>query len=188
MSDPHSNFACRREKDEYRKLTLIPQPYGRGATSWVFNWRADGWGRGEFESDPHDFRGGVTGRCVLTSCTDPPKGHSHVMACKVNFAGHDNFAGQVDAPATLDAPATCRVHVTFAILDKDDQTLRELPEFGSEKAPAELGAIAMAPRAGTGKKEEGTGKIGEVFPHGGRAFTPTAEEKALSVRPLPLSF
>ena len=85
--------------------------------------------------------------------------------------------------------------MTFAVLDKDDQTLRELP-------PAEH---AMAPRAGTGKIGAGTGKIGEVFTepvpvsayvggskklqdlmeNGGRAFTaftPTAAERQMSVR------
>jgi hypothetical protein len=34
-------------------------------TSWVFNWRVDSWGGGDFESEEHAFGDGITGNCVL---------------------------------------------------------------------------------------------------------------------------
>ena len=84
-------------------------------TSWVFNWRADGWESAVIESDFHEFGdGGVSGNCMFeVSITD---GHSH-------FIGF-GFTGR----------ATCRVQTTFFVLDRNDKTLRE---WGGGTAPRE---------------------------------------------------
>jgi len=60
----------------------------------------------------------------------------------------------------MEGIATCRMHATFSILDKHDKTLRTVYEFGTFAAPPAIdGAL-----------------------YWGGEFTPTAEEKAQSVR------
>ncbi|KAJ1494540.1 hypothetical protein T484DRAFT_1927026 [Baffinella frigidus] len=111
-------------------------------TSWVFNWRADGWGGGWFESEPHDFRGGVAGKCVLKLSSNPER--SHFIGFMVEGGGQ------------------CRVHLTFSLLDTHDKTLRQVHQIGTARAPVD--------------------KLFKAFRYWGRTFTPTAEEKAQSVR------
>jgi len=119
-----------KEKAEIEHIHAAP-------TSWVFNWRADGWVRGEFESETHDFGQGVTGKCCLSIMNE----HTHlIMFC-------------------FDGRAKCRVHATFSILDKHNKTLRQVYEFGTADAP----------------------EIAEDFDPGDD-FTPTADDKAQSVR------
>jgi len=88
-------------------------------TSCVFNWRADGWGPGEFSSETRDFGGGrgVTGKCVLVTGSGDSE-HSH-------------FIGFQIAPG-LDK---CRVHITLSVLDAHDKTLRQIFEDGRATAP-----------------------------------------------------
>ena len=119
-------------------------------TSWVFNWRADGWGPGQFKSETRELgrSGMVTAVCVLEPSSfervlEPSDfEHSHFIACMVE--GID----------------TCRMHNTFSILDKHDKILRQVCETGTATTPAE--------------------KVGRTY--WGSDFTPTAEEKAQSVR------
>ena len=111
-------------------------------TSWVFNWRADGWGVGRYLSETHDYGQGVSGDCLLCGSFDPE--HSHF----IGFA----IKGQ----------RKCRVHAKFSILDKDDKTLRTVHEIGTAAAP-----------------EEHEFDDDSFW---GTDFTPTAEEKAQSVR------
>ncbi|KAJ1474976.1 hypothetical protein T484DRAFT_1910516 [Baffinella frigidus] len=86
-------------------------------TSWVFNWRADGWGMGKFVSETHDFGEGVTGWCVLQVSKEPE--HSHLIAYRIQ------------------GRAKCRAHVAFSVLDKRDRVLRTVFEIGSAAAPRE---------------------------------------------------
>ena len=111
-------------------------------TSWVFNWRAEGWGLGEYVSETHDYGEGVSGYCLLNGSLDPK--HSH-------FIGFG-----------IEGPKKCRVHAKFSILDKDDKTLRNIHELGTAAAPDE--------------------REFEDDSFWGTEFTPTAEEKAQSVR------
>ncbi|KAJ1494555.1 hypothetical protein T484DRAFT_1765324 [Baffinella frigidus] len=108
-------------------------------TSWVFNWRTDGWG-GESGSETRDFGGGVEGTSVLQLSEDPE--HSHYIGFEI--AGIPK----------------CGVYATFSILDKHDKTLCKVFEMGTAKAPLEI----------------------HVSDKWGTTFTPTAEEKAQSVR------
>ena len=89
-------------------------------TSWVFNWRADGWGPGSFESETRTFGEGVTVRCVLQNITSTHPRHSHCIGCKI------------------EGPSVCRVHVTFSILDKHDKALLRVFEMGTARAPREI--------------------------------------------------
>ena len=112
-------------------------------TSWVFNWRAEGWGGGQFTSETHDFtRAGISVVCIFCASSDAE--FSHFIGCSIE--GRDK----------------CRVHVTLSILDKHDKILREVYEGGTAAAPLEI---------------DFTGS-----PCWGDEFTPTAEEKAQSVR------
>ena len=111
-------------------------------TSWVFNWRAEGWGVGTFESETHDFGDGVTGMCGFYASSRPE--FSHFIG--YNIEGRDK----------------CRVHATFSILDKHDKILRQVHTAGTAAAPVELHFT--------------------TYPCKGGRFTPTAAEKAQSVR------
>ena len=53
-------------------LNLKPQTLNQ-----VFNWRADGWGPGEFKSETHNWGGAGSGRCVLA--IDSNGNHSHFI-------------------------------------------------------------------------------------------------------------
>jgi len=109
-------------------------------TSWVFNWRADGWGGGEFVSETHDFGDGVTGRCIFGGSSHP------------EFSHYIGF--------TIDGRDKCRAHMTLSIPDKHDKTLRQVLETGTAAVPVERDFTAYE----------------------GEHFTPTAAEKAQSVR------
>jgi hypothetical protein len=63
-----------------------------------------------------------------------------------------------------------KAHVTLSILDKHDKTLREVYRDGTATAPSQ---VVFLPQCDSRFR--------------GRNFTPTAEEKAQSVRPLSLS-
>ena len=116
---------------------------GASPMSWAFNWRADGWGPGEFKSETRDIGERVSVQCLLQwSACDPL--HSH-------FIGYE-----------MKGIDQCKVHVTCSILDKHDKILRTVHEQGTATAP-----------------------FAQVFTSSivwGQAFTPTAEEKAQSVR------
>jgi hypothetical protein len=112
------------------------------ATSWVFNWRAEGWGGGNFETETHDFGDGVAGKCIL-QCSSNPE-HSHYIGYSIE--GRDK----------------CRLHATLSILDKHDKILRQVDKTGTAEAPNEKDFLASR--------------------YWGRSFTPTAAEKAQSVR------
>jgi hypothetical protein len=111
-------------------------------TSWVFNWRAEGWGNGAFTSETHDFGDGVTGSCSLRASAYPACSH---------FIGY-----------TIEGRDKCRVHATFFILDNHDKILRQVHEMGTAAAPDEFDFTAPT--------------------YWGQTFTPTAADKARSVR------
>ncbi|KAJ1486642.1 hypothetical protein T484DRAFT_1943020 [Baffinella frigidus] len=90
-------------------------------TSWVFNWKADGWGMGRFQSETRDFGAGVTGWCVL-KVASPDLEDSHFLGYYIQGNPGSTFK--------------CRTHVTFSILDKHDATLRTVFEVGSLEEPA----------------------------------------------------
>jgi len=115
-------------------------------TSWVFNWRADGWVRGFFESETHDFGQGVMGECTLSTSERDACGDDEPV---IGF--------------TVSGRAKCRVHATFSLLDKHNATLRQVCEIGTADAPREV--------------EEDYECLSC-----GNPFTPTADEKAQSVR------
>ena len=74
-------------------------------TSWVFNWRADGWGSDKTSySAEHDFGGGLKGICSFHSYDD-------FGPCWIDF----NFTNV----------GKCSVQAFFSILGKDDKSLRE---------------------------------------------------------------
>ena len=125
-------------KSEQRHTAASP-------TSWVFNWRAEGWGPGHFESKTHDFGGGATGKFMIQR--DSIDGHAKSR----HFIGF-----------RLEGLAKCRLHYTVCVLDKHDKTLRQVHKLGTATAPIE--------------------KDFTVSRYWGRNFTPTAEEKAQSVR------
>jgi len=111
-------------------------------TTWVFNWRADCWGTGRFDSESHLFGQAVEGMCTLQYSSGPDR--SHFIGFKVE--GVDK----------------CRLHASFSVLDTHDKTLCEVFEIGTATEPVE-----------------------HEFADGlmlGTVFTPTAEEKAQSVR------
>ena len=85
------------------------------ASSWVFNWRADGWGGGDFFSEVHAFGEGVTVNCAIKS--------SFKIQCS-------HFIGFV-----IKGRAECRVHATFSIVDKHDTILLKISEVGTAAAP-----------------------------------------------------
>jgi len=124
-------------------------------TSRVFNWRAGGWGPGEFESETWEFAEGVTGSCLLFTSTRPK--HSHCILF------------------TTGAKGKCRVHATIFILDKHDKALRHVYELGTATAPTELNSTLDSFRQGTTVYSTMTKKLS-------KHFTPTAEEKEKSVR------
>jgi hypothetical protein len=86
-------------------------------TSWAFNWRADGWGGGEFASETHDYGGSVKGWCVFQSSSKLDSSH---------FIGYG-----------IKGRDKCRVHATLSILDKDDKILRTVYEAGTAEKPDE---------------------------------------------------
>ena len=106
----------------------------------MFNWRADGWGAGRFESETHDFGGGVTGKCMI-----------QIRSRSGHFIGF-----------RLQGLAKCRLHYTVSVLDKHDKTLYQVFEAGTAAAPVETDFT------------DGS--------YDGNYCTPTAEEKAQSVR------
>ena len=132
--------------DEVARLKAFSESEQRHAaaapTSWVFNWRADGWGVGRYLSETHDYGQGVSGYCLLAGSVDPE--HSHFIGFRIE--GREN----------------CRVHAKFSILDKHDKTLHPVIQIGTAIAPAELDFTTNL--------------------DWGKSFTPTAEEKAQSVR------
>ena len=87
-------------------------------TSWVFNWRADGWMRGSFASEMHDFGQGVTGHCTLSNSSGAGCGDGRPL---IAFY----FRGR----------AQCRMHATFSVLDKHNKTLSQVCEIGTADAP-----------------------------------------------------
>jgi hypothetical protein len=131
-------IAVLRETAEIEQVHATASP-----TSWVFNWRADGWVRGCFNSEIHDFGQGVTGECCLSTSEGDACGDDEPL---IDFI--------------LSGRAKCRVHATFSLLDKHNKTLRQVCEIGTADAPLELGEDGVA----------------------GDVFTPTADEKAQSVR------
>jgi len=84
----------------------------------------------------------VTGRCVLQPSGRP---------------AHSRYMGSI-----IEGLGKCRVHVTLSILDKHDQIIRQVREYGSTAAPYEHDFTNALPW--------------------GTFFTPTMEEEALSVR------
>ena len=180
------------------------------ATSWVFNWRADGWGTGDFASGTHDFGFGITGiasqkrlprfvddtkrfflarplYCVRTShgprksepsslssfCSAPRPGRMpeacdwlprltllDAGSASLTLAAnpeHSNYIGW-----EINGRDKCMTHTTLSILDKHDAILNKVYEHGTAAAPKEVD-FSNARMVG-------------------RSFTPTAEEKAQSVR------
>ena len=92
-------------------------------TSWVFNWRADGWPSrtcGHVKSESHEFGRGVAGACSMMELAG-----SYYMS--VDFSGV--------------AMGKYRVHATFSILDKHDKTLGQVAEFGTANTPQALATI-----------------------------------------------
>jgi len=87
-------------------------------TSFIFNWRADGWGDGYFLSETCDLGDGVTGNCVFHSCSSGPE--------RSYFIGYG-----------IKGRAKCKVHVILSILDKHDKVLLSLPEIGTAAEPTE---------------------------------------------------
>jgi len=88
-------------------------------TSWVFNWRADGWPTGweQVKSESHDFGKGVAGACSIM-------GFSGSCYMNVEFSGV--------------AVGKCRVHAMFSILDTHDKTLGKIAECGTANTPQAL--------------------------------------------------
>ena len=86
-------------------------------TSWMFNWNADGWGSGQFESETRDFGNGVAVKCYLEKGLGE---HLHSIGYSVTGLGR------------------CRVHVTLSVLDKNGRTLRDFDEVGTSTVPAEV--------------------------------------------------
>ncbi|KAJ1486644.1 hypothetical protein T484DRAFT_1890298 [Baffinella frigidus] len=127
--------------------------------SWVFNWKADGWGMGRFQSETRDFGAGVTGWCVLKAAS-PDREDSHFLGYYI-YGDPDIFYGD---PRTT---SSCRAHVTFSILDKHDNTLRRVHEIGTAAAPMRQGFLDDSP---------------DYYDYQGKDFTATEEEKAASVR------
>jgi hypothetical protein len=87
-------------------------------TSWVFNWRADGWGPACCRSETHDFCEGFAGSCLLKASSDLE--HSHFIGFRIEVG------------------VRCKMHATFSILDKHDKTLRTVKEMGTAAAPVEI--------------------------------------------------
>jgi hypothetical protein len=102
-----------RAKSESEQHLAVASP-----TSFIFNWHADGWGDGHFQSETCDLGDGVTVNCVFQSRSSDPE-HSH-------FIGYG-----------IKGRAKCKVHVTLSILDKHDKVLRSLPDIGTAAAPSE---------------------------------------------------
>ena len=84
---------------------------------WVFNWRADGWGDGEFESERHQFGDEVAVYCVLQYY---PAQEEHFIGLRIS---------EIDQ---------WKVHATFSILDKHDKTLRQVCELGTATEPYKI--------------------------------------------------
>jgi len=78
-----------------------------------------------------------------------------------NFA-LEGSGTELERESLIEGKTKCRVHITLSILDKHGKILREVHKLGTATEPAE---------------EDFT-----VFPHWAGAFTPTAVEKAQSVR------
>ena len=137
-------------EEQLRRLRAASESEQRHAaaspTSWVFNWRADGWEPGHFASETRDLGEGVTTAC---------KFHSYSTQ-EVSPASH--YIGY-----TMHLPRGSFVHASISILDKHDKNLLV---WDVEPGPATV-------PFGTYFKAL---KLPGVF------FTPTAEEKALSVR------
>ncbi|KAJ1494542.1 hypothetical protein T484DRAFT_1765259 [Baffinella frigidus] len=120
-------------------------------TSWVFNWRAAGWGVGVFKSEVHTFGEGAEGFCILQPPLQPPSAeHSSTPQ-------HSHFIG-----FRIEGLGKCKAHATFSFLDQHDKTLREVIKLGTATAPFERDFSVMY--------------------LWGQFFTPTAEERAQSVR------
>jgi hypothetical protein len=97
---------------------------GGGTLSWVFNWRADGWGGGLFDSETHDFGMGVQGRCLLTTTTTAASVRGASETHRVYFK-----------PQGINK---CRAHVTFTVLDRQDKPLLQVCELGTAANPCDL--------------------------------------------------
>ena len=105
-----------RENAELRALSTSELRHAAAApTSWMFNWRADGWETGSFWSATHDFGRGVKGSCALLVDA------SEMQCIAFRMRGVDK----------------CKVHATFSILDKHDKTLRQVCEIGTADSPIE---------------------------------------------------
>ena len=106
-----------RENAELRALSTSELRQAAAApTSWVFNWRADGWKPGRFLSEKHNFGRQVKGECSLL----------------VDFSTTQFISFQMQG---IDK---CKMHATFSILDKHDKTLRQVHEIGTANTPIEF--------------------------------------------------
>jgi hypothetical protein len=81
---------------------------------WVFNWRAEGWVDGEFESERHEFGDEVAVYCLFSNSSTTEQ--SHFIGLRIS-----DFQW--------------KVHATFSILDKHDKTLRQVCELGTATEP-----------------------------------------------------
>ena len=104
-----------RENAELRALSTSElRRAAAEPTSWVFNWRADGWEIGQSESESHDFGGGSEGvaSCELTS---PKRNTSRAVSSDGPSAGctrrspYSTCTTRPSAKFTRSEPPTVRV-------------------------------------------------------------------------------
>jgi hypothetical protein len=90
------------------------------STSWVFNWKVDGgWGDEWFDSEKHDFGGGVQGCCAVENYTN-------IVGLIIRF----------DLPEETNG-AHYKIQATFSVLDAADKTIIEV-EIGTASTPLGL--------------------------------------------------
>jgi hypothetical protein len=149
-------FEGRKREAETRILELekeleIERLASRGDGAWVFNWRAQGWDKGTYCSERHDFAVGLHGQFI-----------SHFMGCK------------------LEDRSKYKVRAKYYILDKHDSILRLVFEQGSEANPnvakhspglaAEQNILGSLPHADGGGEEAVGARKRECAAVGGDAI------------------
>jgi hypothetical protein len=109
------------------RYSAVPSHIESGSsylTTYVFNWRMDGWSPGYFRSESYDFGGGILGGCNVHT---------------VGGLLHSHFIGLGFSGIGL-----ALTHTRFELLDKWDKCTRLIYENGSLTNPTERDHTKLA--------------------------------------------
>jgi len=177
-------------EEQLRRLQAASESEQRHAaaspTSWVFNWGADGWEAMHSESETHDFGEGITGKWILeTPCSYNSMTDKGILETHDNASGHHctlhhwhKIRFELSEQRSRSDPGFPGVHATFSVLNKHDKTLREVFKVGTATEPFKKLWELQCPT----EPDEDSSTLFLATQSNEEYFTPSAEEKAQSVR------